>query len=79
MLPKIKIQLHKVTRRIRKYTAYSSRLYRANFDTQDFIQSCYLGQQAFRRKEDEERTKELITFVICKIKDAMKTVEPQEK
>ena len=38
-----------------------------DFKTKKFIDSCYNEQRAFRRRDDKERAKELITYVIERI------------
>lgn len=59
------------------FPSYQRRFFSAGFDSKQFINSCYEGQTAFRRREDEERTKVLITYVIARIKESMKTVEKE--
>lgn len=47
----------------------------SGFDSKDFINSVFAEQNLFEKKEDEERTKVLITYVICRIKEVLKTPE----
>ena len=78
---KLKLQFSRVKKKFtkdRKFQAYSDNLYSANFDNAQFIESCYLGQQAFRRDIERERTIEVITYTICRIKEAMKYKAPVE-
>ena len=61
-----------------KDSAYAERMYSANFTSSQFINSVYMDQPYFKRRDEEERVKCLITFVTEKIKDSMKTVEQPE-
>ena len=42
-----------------------------SFDNQAFIEDVYQGQNAFVRRDDEEKVKELITFTIRRIKQVL--------
>lgn len=58
---------------------YQRRVGERNFDNAAFIEDVYQEQRAFRRRDDDEvKIKELITYVICRIKQRLNKNIPKD-